>query len=106
MNEDYDPKEAAHALLAERLRRVVQEELRPLRDDLQEIGESVEKLRLSYFGNGEPGLKTRVDRLEVRDKWRSVMEKAVVSGALAVITPRYCEVGLHKRFAIAIAISS
>jgi hypothetical protein len=49
----------------------------PLRKDLQDVEGGLRELRTSWFGNGTPGVKVRLDRLEQKEKIRVWVERTV-----------------------------
>ena len=59
------------------LKDLLESALTPLIEKLDRLTECQGKLDEVYFGNGAPGLKVVVDRLNVKEKFRSIIERAV-----------------------------
>ena len=65
-------------------RRVAEEQITPLRQELVKLTTEVRVLNVRIVGNGSPGLLQRMEKLENRPR-RTLLTVAAFSGALATI---------------------
>lgn len=57
----------------------------PLEVKVTHLEKEVQALSESWFGNGKPGVKVRLDRLEQKEEGRKWMERAVLITMLGLV---------------------